>query len=161
MTTLAAQYERVVTRLRLRELPDQPRFIINATDIEFGVNWIFDSQVKDSVKGEAGDYQAGYRRPLPDWPVARAVAASSCFPPIFNPLPLGLKPAELVDGKYRGPNRDQLVEGIGLSDGGVYDNLGLEPVWKGHAVILVSDGGAVFEPEAKKGLFWRLQRTFL
>ena len=28
-----------------------------------------------------------------------------------------------------------------LSDGGVYDNLGLETVWKRYQTVLVSDGG--------------------
>jgi len=31
-----------------------------------------------------------------------------------------------------------------LSDGGVYDNLGLEPVWKSHELVLCSDGGKPF-----------------
>lgn len=156
--TLASQYERYVTRLRLSDLPDRPRFLINATDVAFGVNWIFDSLTRDTLKGRAGDYQAGYLRPLPDWPLARAVAASSCFPPVFNPLPLRLRPDQLVAGSYQGANRDQIVAGIRLSDGGVYDNLGLEPVWKTHKAVLVSDGGAVFEPDADRGVFWRLQR---
>ena len=47
---------------------------------------------------------------------------------------------------------------IGLADGGVYDNMGLEAVWKRAKVVLVSDGGAVFAGEKDKGLFWRLHR---
>ena len=156
--TLASQYERYVTRLKLTDLPDRPRFLINATDVSFGVNWVFDSLTRDATKGRAGDYQAGYLRPLPDWPLARAVAASSCFPPIFNPLPLRLRPEQLVGGNYQEADRDRIVAGIRLSDGGVYDNLGLEPVWKTYKAVLVSDGGAVFEPDADRGLFWRLQR---
>jgi NTE family protein len=31
-----------------------------------------------------------------------------------------------------------------LSDGGLYDNLGLEPVWKDSGTLLVSDGGKPF-----------------
>jgi len=156
--TLAGQYERHVTRLRLADLPDRPRFLINATDVAFGVNWIFDSLTRDGIKGRAGDYQAGYLHPLPDWPLARAVAASSCFPPVFNPLPLRLRPEDMVDGSYRGADRGRIVAGIRLSDGGVYDNLGLEPVWKSYQVVLVSDGGGSFEPDADRGVFWRLQR---
>jgi len=156
--TLASQYERYVTQLKLPELPDRPRFLINATDVAFGVNWIFDSLTRDAIKGRAGDYQAGYLRPLPDWPLARAVAASSCFPPVFNPLPLRLEPDQFIDGSYHGADRGRIVAGIRLSDGGVYDNLGLEPVWKTYKAVLVSDGGGVFEPDADRGVFWRLQR---
>jgi NTE family protein len=156
--TLAAQYERNVTRLRLSELPDRPRFLINATDLPFAVNWVFDSHLAGAVRGRMGDYQVGYLRPLPNWPLARAVAASSCFPPIFNPMPLKLRPNEMLGGKYAKGNRDKIVGSIGVSDGGIYDNLGLEPVWKDHAILLVSDGGGSFEPDAARGLFWRLQR---
>lgn len=156
--TLAEQYERRLTQMRLPALPQRPRFIICAADLAFGANWVFDSGVFDGAQGRMGDYQAGYLRPLPDWPVARAVAASSCFPPVFNPLPLGLRPAQLRGGAYRRPDRDRIVGSIRLSDGGVYDNLGLEPVWKDHQVVLVSDGGATFEAAADSGLFWRLQR---
>jgi NTE family protein len=42
--------------------------------------------------------------------------------------------------------------------GGGYYNLGLEPVWKTHKQVLVSDGGALFHLEGDKNLLWRLQR---
>jgi NTE family protein len=118
----------------------------------FGVNWTFD-------RHRMGDYQAGYAPPPASFPLARAVAASSCFPPVFNPLPIEIAPSELIGGKApRGPERDALIEGLRLTDGGNYDNLGLEPVWKSHQTILCSDGGLIFDSEADHGLFWRLKR---
>jgi len=45
-----------------------------------------------------------------------------------------------------------------LTDGGDYDNLGLEPVWKTHQAVLVSDGGAPFDVSEDQGLIWRLSR---
>ena len=45
-----------------------------------------------------------------------------------------------------------------LTDGGDYDNMGLEPVWKSHAVVLVSDAGGLFTQESDKGLLWRIPR---
>ena len=45
-----------------------------------------------------------------------------------------------------------------LTDGGDYDNMGLEPVWKSHAVVLVSDAGGLFTEESDKGLLWRIPR---
>ena len=149
---LAGQYEKKITRLKLAELPQQPHYIFCSTDMSFGVNWTFERE-------RVGDYQAGYMRKVPDWPVARAVAASSCFPPIFGPLPVGLQPNQLVGGKAaRTANRDELIKGLRLTDGGVYDNMGLEPVWKTHKTILVSDGGATFGYEWDKGLIWRVNR---
>ena len=128
--TLAADYERRLIGLTLRQLPERPRFIFCATDMAFGVNWVFERE-------RVGDYQAGYRRPAPGWPVARAVAASSCFPPVFDPLPIGLKPQDLTGGAADGPERDGLVAALHLTDGGVYDNLGLAPFWKQARVVLV------------------------
>ena len=149
--TLAERYWQRLTRLRLGELPDRPRFIFSATDMTFGVNWVFE-------KRQVGDYQAGYLRPAPNWPVARAVAASSCFPPIFDPMRIPLAPNQLRQGRVTALHRDALSTSIYLTDGGVYDNMGLEPVWKTSAVILVSDGGAVFDFESSTNWLWRLLR---
>jgi NTE family protein len=143
----------------LPDLPDRPRYVFCATDMAHGVNWIFS---RDCV----GSYLAGYLRPEGSrFGVATAVAASSCFPPVFNPLPADVSATELrsrcTDGKPMdaGPSeRAALIAGLRLSDGGVYDNLGLEPVWKRHRHVLVSDGGAVFRPEIDRGLLWRLNR---
>jgi NTE family protein len=56
------------------------------------------------------------------------------------------------------PDWARKAGGIELSDGGDYDNLGLEPVWKRSRVLLVSDGGAPFRVANDRGLLWRLQR---
>ena len=91
--------------------------------------------------------------------MALAAGASSCFPPVFKPLRLSLDPARLQGGKVpRGAERDERIRGLALSDGGVYDNLGLEPVWKDHAVVLSSDGGALFGTGADTGLVWEVKR---
>jgi NTE family protein len=41
-----------------------------------------------------------------------------------------------------------------LSDGGVYDNLGLETVWKKYRNVLVSDGGGQIAPESRPWHNW-------
>lgn len=151
---LAAQYYKHLTPLSLSALPDAPRFIISATDMVFGVNWTFDSR-----PGRAGSHPAGYTSGLPSgFSLARAVAASSCFPPVFNPIAAGLDPDQLTGGEYRGDDRADLVGSIRLSDGGVFDNMGLEPVWDTHRWVLVSDGGAPFSAQRPLGLFQRLAR---
>jgi NTE family protein len=149
---LAAEYESKLTKLRLVELPSTPNFIYCATDLAFGVNWIF-------RKDQIGDYQAGYIKPTPpDWPLAKAVAASSCFPPVFDLLRMRFEAGRYKGGKAQGPVADAARAGICLSDGGVYDNLGLEPIWKDHSIVLSSDGGAVFDFEADKNVLGRVQR---
>ena len=135
---LADIYQRRLTGLRLRQLPAppaRPRLIFCSSDLTFGVNWVFDSAARDDGVSRAGDYQAGYARPMPDWPLARAVAASSCFPPVFDPLEGAVPAAELVGGKYKKADRDRLVEEIRLSD-----------------------GGATFDPVRLAGVFWRAGR---
>lgn len=149
---LAARFERDLTRLRLAGLPERPRFVFSATDMAFGVDWVFE-------RTGVGDDMAGYAAPPAAWPVGRAVAASACFPPVFNPLPVGLPPDAFSRGEApQGAGRDAAIRGMRLSDGGLYDNLGLEPVWRDHAVVLVSDGGATFDFGADRGLLWRLRR---
>ena len=152
VTALEDQYRAHLTRLRLSELPERPRFVVCATDMAYGVNWTFN-------RDEVGSYMAGYAAPPSGWTVARAVAASSCFPPLFNPQPIGLDPSVLKGGRDpAGDERNARVKGLRLSDGGLYDDMGLEPVWKSHAVILVSDGGSTFDAGADAGLLWRLNR---
>ena len=156
---LAKSYERRLTPARFDALPVHPRFVFCATDEVFGVNWEFVSRAGREGQSRAGDWRAGYRIPIPaEWTVARAVAASSCFPPVFDPLPLDWEPEALRGGRYGKGDRDELVRGIRLSDGGVYDNMGLEPVWKSARVVLVSDGGGVFESEARRGRLGRVSR---
>jgi NTE family protein len=149
---LAGQYEKRLTTLKLAGLPDAPRFVYCATDLAFGTNWVFE---KDRI----GDYEAGHGPPPPEYAVALAAGASSCFPPVFKPLRLHLDPARLTGGSFpRGGERDERIRGLALSDGGVYDNLGLEPVWKDHAVVLSSDGGALFGTGSDTGFVWEVKR---
>jgi NTE family protein len=138
-----------VSSARLGELPKKPRFVLCATDLTFGVNW-------ESSRERTGSWQAGYLADGGDWPLARAVAASACFPPIFGPLPVG-SPLDRFR-RRRGDPGLKLHRRLALSDGGVYDNMGLEPVWKTHACLLVSDGGAPVECQASRNPLRRLLR---
>jgi NTE family protein len=150
---LAKRYEADLTGLRLVALPERPRFVLCATDMAYGVNWVFERE-------RMGDWQAGYVKPPPaGFPLGRAVAASACFPPLFNPLPIALPPAALRAGRAKaGPARDACIAGLRLTDGGCYDNMGLEPVWKSHRYVLVSDAGGLFTDEGDRGLLWRIPR---
>lgn len=149
--TLASEYEKRLTQLKLAQLPLKPNFVYNSTDLAFGVNWMFE-------QNHIGDYQAGWINPTPsDWPLSRSVAASSCFPPVFDPLPLNFKASHYSGGKAP-PSADKVRESICLSDGGVYDNLGLEPIWKDHKTLIVSDGGALFDFDADKNLIGHIKR---
>ena len=149
---LAKQYDKHLTVGKmLAQIPAAPVHVFCTTDLAYGVNWIF-------TKETCGDYQAG-RQPTPsDWPVSLAVAASSCFPPVFRPLHLNLDPSQLKGGKDQSANRDKRIREITFSDGGVYDNLGLEPIWKDHETVLASDGGALFPIGGDSGFGWEVGR---
>lgn len=135
---LADRIHRTLTPATLPDLPERPAYVFSATTMAFGSSWRF-------ARERIGDYQLGYLRPDATWTVATAAAASSCFPPVFSPMRLDLDPSDLKGGTYRGPDRDELVQHLGLTDGGLYDNMGLEPAWRRHRTVLVSDGGGVFD----------------
>jgi NTE family protein len=120
----------------LRDLPadnEGPRFIINATNVQSKVLWRFS-------RPYMGDYRVGLVN-NPTTELALAVAASSAFPPFLSPAQLELQPRDFD------PNIDAVLKddayrtNVVLTDGGVYDNLGLETAWKSYDTILVSDGG--------------------
>ena len=148
---LASAYARALPDFACIGLPQHPNFVFCATDLSFGVNWVWE-------RTRIGDYDAGYKTPTAVDAVATAVASSSCFPPIFNPLRPNVNPSELTGGRYDKPDRAKCIRGLRLTDGGNYDNLGLEPVWKRRAIVLVSDGGGPFEYSADQGFLWRVQR---
>ena len=143
---LAGQYEEyLLGTMTLSQLPSRPNFIFCATDLTFGVSWVFS-------KPHVGDYLAGYMAAasVAVQPLVRAVAASSCFPPVFRPLPMNLQPSDLTGGDAKTDDRDDDVRSLVLTDGGVYDNMGLEPVWKTCKTLYVSDGGKPFQFAAQR-----------
>ena len=138
-----------------------PRVITGATEIGYGVDWVFEDPSPARPRGRVGDYRAGYAAAPADLRRADIVAASCAFPPFFSPMVLDGEALHLTGGR-RGmesaEDRRSIVRRIRLTDGGVYDNLALEPVWKGHATVLVSDGGSVFRARTERTVLGRTQR---
>ena len=132
--------------------PGTPRFVFNATNVQAGSLWRFSkSYTRDWRVGKVVDGRT--------FPVAMAVAASSAFPPFFSPLRLDLRPDDFVadtsDPGLGDPRPFQ--QGVLLADGGVYDNLGLEPVIKRCRVVLVADGGGKLDDDATPATDWARQ----
>ncbi len=130
----------------LQDLPEAPRFVINATNLESGVLMRFS-------RSYLADYRVG-RVPNPDLPLAVAVAASSAFPPFLSPCTVDLTHEAWVTDPGNDLAAREFRGEIRLSDGGVYDNLGLETAWKRYATILVSDAGAHMGADAKPPGDW-------
>jgi NTE family protein len=143
--TLAAELANGPAGAKITDLPKRPRLVICSTDVRFREQWTFDSGT-----GKLGGQAAGYA-PLGTWTIARAAASSSCVPIVFSPMRVS---EQLAPGEYDGADRAELVAQIDLSDGGVYDNLGVEPVWRDHEVVLVSDAAPSFKPDPHVGRLW-------
>jgi NTE family protein len=134
----------------LQDLPPEPRFVFCATNLQTGSLWRF-----------SRPYMADYRIGLikePRTPLATVVAASSAFPPVLSPVVL-----KLPEGAFEQDGRGPLFEEpyttrVVLTDGGVYDNLGLQPVMgERRFTVLVSDGGGRTKPAPRPRSLWPLQ----
>ena len=123
----------------LQDLPDSPRFVFNATNVQTGVLWRFS-------KPYMGDYRVGLAM-RPRVPLAVAVAASSAYPPVLSPLKLHVAPGDFTPQSGHDLQLDPFTAEVVLTDGGVYDNLGLETVWKRYQTVLISDAGGTLDPD--------------
>jgi NTE family protein len=130
----------------LQDLPDTPRFVINATNVQSGVLWRF-------AKPYMRDYRVGEVK-NPSISLAAAVTASSAFPPVLSPMVMELNPATFTPNSGEDLQREPFTSRVVLSDGGVYDNLGLETAWKRCDTILVSDAGGKCLPEVEPKEDW-------
>lgn len=141
---LARLYDKYAFKgLELRQLPATPRFIFNASNLQTGGLFRFT------------------RNYLADWRVlycenhkvklSEAVAASSAFPPFLAPLRLDLRRESVQFSKQPRFTDPALHRRPVLVDGGVYDNLGLEPIWKRCGVLIASYAG--YNLEARSGNF--------
>jgi NTE family protein len=130
--------------MRLSDLPEVPVWHINTTCLETGKNWRFSRDMM-------GDWQFG-RHYSPDVHVADAMAASAAVPYVIGALHLRLpkdgwwqtdpatkKPLQKVE-----PRNAK----VRLWDGGAYENMALEPLYKpvgglqGCDVLVCSDASA-------------------
>ncbi len=149
---LAAAYDKVLFhKATLQDLPSDdegPRFVINATSVQSGALWRFS-------KPYMADYLVG-QYPSPNVSLAVAVSASSAFPPVLSPAILDLDPKNVLPDAGCPLQKEPYTRRAVLTDGGVYDNLGLETAWKRYKTILVSDGGGKMEADPKPSSEWLL-----
>lgn len=140
-------YERRLTRLangevaRLADLPAPdggPDFIFYATCLQTGSSFRF------SREG-LYDWKLG-RLPRLDITLGTALAASAAFPPFLSPLRLETDSSKWIERpKIRDlENAKRICARLLLGDGGIYDNMGVEALWRSMERVLVSDAGAPF-----------------
>jgi NTE family protein len=153
-------------REKLSDVPTVPEWSLNGTTAETGKRFRFK---RDSL----GDYTLGYASPG-DFPLANAIAVSAAFPGGFGPFTLDARQYVWHKRQAWDDSPDAAVQAVPqhkqlrLYDGGVYDNLGLEPIFdagRGQTkhpgdVLIVSDASAPL----KKGFSafglnpWRFKR---
>lgn len=143
----------------LSALSSTPVWSINCTTGETGRRYRFKN-------GTMGDYELGYAD-VADFGLARAMAISAAFPGGIGPLTLKVKNLQWTKRKHWDAEKPEPHQppfsDLHLYDGGVYDNLGIEPMFdvgkqslkndetlqSQISYLLVSDGGA---PLAREGI---------
>jgi NTE family protein len=144
---LSRNYDRLLFgNASLQSLPDQPRFTFNSTNFATG-----------SLFRWSKEYGADYLEGTifnPEVSIADIVAASSAFPPFLSPMTISV-PGTLVNHDTREPILNP-PDRLTLTDGGVYDNMGLQAVESFHTV-LASDGGAPMDYSASPRRNWLSQ----
>ena len=133
----------------LQDLPARPLIVINATNVQSGKLWRFS-------RPYARDWLVG-KIASPRIPLCRAVAASTAAPPFLSPVVMHFKESQFVPGSgdpQHGLQHAPYTTRVVLTDGGVYDNLGLESVWKQSQSVLISDGSAQFAPQPRPAMNW-------
>jgi NTE family protein len=153
-------YERRLVRLangevaRLADLPPAdsgPDFIFYATCLQTGSSFRF------SREG-LSDWKLG-RLPRLDITLGTALAASAAFPPFLSPLRLETDSSKWVE-RPKIPdleNAERIRARLLLGDGGIYDNMGIEALWRSMERVLISDAGAPFGFVASPRTNWPSQ----
>jgi NTE family protein len=136
---------------------------INGTTAETGRRFRF-------KQGRCGDYETGYASSA-KFLLAEAMAASAAYPLLIGPLRIDAANFEWFKRPtWGGSSTDEQPEPpkydtLHIMDGGVYDNLGMEPFFDtGHQKLkdgidslIASDAGAAFQRQALAPQ-WRLRR---
>jgi len=135
----------------LGDLPDLPAWSINGTTGETGRRFRFKGR-------RMGDYELGYTD-VSNMPLCEAMAVSAAFPGGIGPLVIKAEDFTWHKREQWGSHAGEIpykppLERVHLYDGGLYDNLGIEPLFdvgkqaikerKPESVdfVLVSDAGA-------------------
>lgn len=124
---------------RIGEVPtaDHPEVRLNCTSLttgfpcyfnQSGFTWSDKNRKRKQIRAS-------------DVPLAYAVAASSAFPPLFPPIE--------ISNQILSCNQDDFPNVLRLTDGGVYDNLGIESLDlgppKGVENVIISDAEGNFD----------------
>lgn len=143
----------------LADLPPEgrgPRFIATGSNLQTGSQVVFErTAITDPRLG---------RLPDPTTALAQVVAVSSAYPPFLSPVVMRADPENwqaLPEADLAGELK--LKRRLVLTDGGMHDPLALQPVWRDHYILLVSDASHTREVWRNPSAQWlrQLNRTTL
>ncbi len=141
---VAYEYDKALFKgVSIKDIPEKPDFIFYGSNYQTGSSVIFRRDV-------ISDYKIGIY-PNPNISLAKVVGISSAFPPILSPVSLRTNPDNWIKSKNADHFADRnLRTKLMLCDGGLYDNLGIEALWKidgkyRYNHLLVCDAGAPFK----------------
>jgi NTE family protein len=137
------RYRDLYADATLADMPGRgegPDFVITATNLATGALFRFSRRGVGDFRRDPDDTSTGFFQ-APTLPLTLAVAASSAFPPVLSPC--------ILDASAYASARAAQRK-VYLTDGGIYDNLGIEPLDDtAHKIVLASDGGAPFKVKPK------------
>ncbi len=128
----------------LRDIAAGPDFVFCATDLRHGTLWTFDRNEMGNAASGWFDAQAV--------PLATVVAASAAFPVLLGPAQLDLRPHRRLRAREDASavRHDDAI----LGDGGVYDDLALDPVLQGFADLMISDASEGLDVQQRPARNW-------
>ncbi len=107
----------------LQNLENKPMWYVNCTTFETGKRFRFS-------KENMGDYILGFSQ-NPNIPLSEIIASSAGFPVLIGPYTLELSKYKWEKSYYSEKEfDDKKIPKVHLWDGGVYDNLGAESIFK-------------------------------
>jgi len=148
---IAKKYDKYLfNNILLHELSEKnspPEFVFYGTNYDTGVSvQITKEYLRDYRVGKASNHNIS---------LAQAVGISSAFPPFFSPIELDGSAWSWEPTKYSDLYHDESIrKKLMLCDGGLYDNLGIEKLWKvgnsqKYKTVFVCDSSAPFEAPYK------------
>ncbi len=130
---------------RLDQIPKSPRWTINSTTYETGKNWRFIPQKR------MGDYKTNYVLD-PKLKISNAISASAGYPGLIGPLTIYPNKFKWVSFKDINRIIKPTFKKIHLWDGGLYDNLGIESIFKSGKQVLRDETNFLIVSDASLGI---------
>lgn len=129
---------------KLGDLADKPILVLGSTNLEtarpfsFSKHWMQDSTYQYFKDEEDNNFRKPIKFKAANFPLARAVMASSAVPFAFTPISIGKE-------FFMHPERDYTRIQPQLVDGGVYDNQGIHKIMQQGTyackIVITSDAG--------------------